>query len=79
MLYAIKYLFMTQENYRMGGVYVWPNLSEVLEYRNQVMQVVIDVIDNSSIDIPVTQHSPWVLYIAKYICMHVYLFLYAYT
>lgn len=44
----------------MGGAYIWPSLSEVLEYRNQVKQVVVDLIDCTSIEVPVTQQSPWV-------------------
>ena len=44
----------------MGGSYQWPSLAEVLEYRRQVREVVIDVIENAPLEFPITQQSPWV-------------------
>ena len=44
----------------MGGSYQWPSLAEVLEYRRQVREVVIDVIENAPLEFPITQESPWV-------------------
>lgn len=44
----------------MGGSYQWPGLAEVLEYRRQVREVVIDVIENAPLEFPITQESPWV-------------------
>ena len=56
----------------MGGAYIWPRLCEVLEYRNKVKQVVANVIDNGSIETPITQQSPWVCYVnQKYLCMFI--------
>ena len=51
-----------QENYRMGGSYKWPTLADVLEYRRQVKEVVIDVIENAPLEFPITPQSPWVGY-----------------
>ncbi|XP_065904281.1 hercynine oxygenase-like isoform X2 [Dysidea avara] len=47
------------ENYRMGGSYKWPSLADVLEYRRQVKEVVIDVIENAPLEFPITPQSPW--------------------
>ena len=44
----------------MGGSYQWPSLAEVLKYRHQVREVVIDVIENAPLEFPITQESPWV-------------------
>ena len=44
----------------MGGSYQWPSLTEVLEYRCQVRELVIDVIENAPLEFPITQESPWV-------------------
>lgn len=45
----------------MGGEFEWPGVSEVIEYRNKVRQVVNDVIDKAPLELPVKQDSPWVL------------------
>ena len=45
----------------MGGSYQWPSLAEVLEYRCQVREVVIGIIENAPLEFPVTQESPWVV------------------
>ena len=45
----------------MGGSYQWPSLADVLEYRRQVREVVIDVIKNAILKFPITQESPWVI------------------
>ena len=45
----------------MGGSYQWPSLAEVLEYRRQVREMVIDVIENAPLEFPITQESPWVI------------------
>ncbi|XP_019854503.1 PREDICTED: ergothioneine biosynthesis protein 1-like isoform X1 [Amphimedon queenslandica] len=47
------------ENYRMGGSYQWPSLSEVMEYRNRVRELVIEVIENAPLTLPVTMDHPW--------------------
>ncbi|XP_078381059.1 uncharacterized protein LOC144663860 isoform X1 [Oculina patagonica] len=47
------------ENYRMGGKFVWPKVSEVAEYRKLVRQVLLDIIENNQLELPVTQESKW--------------------
>ena len=49
-----------QENYRLGGAFQWPPVSEVMEYRKQVFDTVLDVIENAPLDLPVTLDHPWV-------------------
>ena len=44
----------------MGGSFKWPRLSEVLEYRRRVRELVIDTIENAPLELPVTQDHPWV-------------------
>ena len=51
---------LTQENYRMGGSFQWPNVHDVLSYRDKVRGVIDDVIDNTPLQLPVTHDSPWV-------------------
>ena len=51
---------LTQENYRMGSAYKWPLVSEVLEYRQKVREMVIDTIENSPLQLPITRDHPWV-------------------
>ena len=49
-----------QENYRMGGALEWPTVVEVMEYRKQVRQIILDLIDNAPLDLPVTPDHQWV-------------------
>ena len=44
----------------MGGSYKWPCLSDVMDYREKVKKVILDVIDNAPLELPVTQDHPWV-------------------
>lgn len=44
----------------MGGAFKWPELEEVAEYRQKVKEVVLSMIDNSPLQLPVTQEGPWV-------------------
>ena len=46
----------------MGGSYQWPSLAEVLEYRRQVREVVINVIETAPLEFPITEESPWVMF-----------------
>jgi len=39
--------------------YVWPTLSETQAYRDKVYKIVNDVIDTLSLELPITQQSPW--------------------
>ena len=54
------FLFFFKENYRMGGKFVWPSVSEVAEYRKIVRQVILNIIENTPLELPVTQESKWV-------------------
>ena len=44
----------------MGGSYEWPSLSDVMDYRKKVKEVILDVIDHAPLELPVTQDHPWV-------------------
>ena len=44
----------------MGGSYQWPSLDEVMEYREQVREMVIEVIENAPLTLPITWDHPWV-------------------
>ena len=44
----------------MGGKFVWPSVSEVAEYRKIVRQVILNIIENTPLELPVTQESKWV-------------------
>ena len=44
----------------MGGAYQWPKVEDVLDYRKQVYDTIMDVIDQQPLKFPVTQDSPWV-------------------
>ncbi|XP_064604807.1 uncharacterized protein LOC135470036 [Liolophura sinensis] len=51
------------ENYRMGGSYKWPNLDEVVDYRRQVRNLILAIIDTIPLDLPVTMDTPmWALF-----------------
>ena len=55
----------------MGGAYQWPGLSEVMEYRKSVRQLVTDLITSAPLSLPVTPEHPWVREIVpvESICM----------
>ena len=44
----------------MGGAYQWPSLEDVLDYRQKVFDLVMDVIEREPLKLPITQESPWV-------------------
>ena len=44
----------------MGGSFVWPKVSEVAKYRKKARQIMLDVIENTPLELPVTQESKWV-------------------
>ena len=56
----ISHCTSLQANYRMGGSFVWPTVAEVAEYRKKVRKAILDVIDNTPLELPVTQESKWV-------------------
>lgn len=44
----------------MGGAYKWPSLDEVVEYRKEVRQIILQIIEETPLQLPVTMNSPWV-------------------
>ena len=44
----------------MGGKFKWPELSEVVDYRRRVKDLVLQVIDKTPLQLPITMESPWV-------------------
>ncbi len=44
----------------MGGALHWPTVAEVMKYREEVCELVLDVIDTAPLELPVTQDNPWV-------------------
>lgn len=44
----------------MGGSYKWPSISEVLEYRQKVKEMVLKFIETTPLELPVTWDHPWV-------------------
>ena len=44
----------------MGGSFVWPTVAKVAEYRKKVRKAILDVIDTTPLELPVTQESKWV-------------------
>ena len=44
----------------MGDSYKWPNLSDVISYRQEVHTVVQEVIDSASLELPITVDNPLV-------------------
>eukprot|EP00731_Ephydatia_muelleri_P028966 Em0020g610a len=47
------------ENYRLGGAYKWPALKDVLDYRKQVYELLINLINSASLEMPITMESKW--------------------
>ncbi|EDO38225.1 predicted protein [Nematostella vectensis] len=47
------------ENFRMGGEFTWPKVSAVAEYRRRVREVILEIIETTPMELPITQGSPW--------------------
>ncbi|XP_019645512.1 PREDICTED: ergothioneine biosynthesis protein 1-like [Branchiostoma belcheri] len=47
------------ENYRMGGSFQWPPLAEAVEFRRLVRNRVRQLIEDTPLQLPITQDSPW--------------------
>ena len=52
----------------MGGKFQWPSLSEVVQYRRNVRNIILRVIDASPLTLPVTMDSPWVSSLTSFTC-----------
>ena len=46
----------------MGGSFKWPSVPEVLQYRQDVRKAILEIIDSTSLELPVTPDHPWVSY-----------------
>ena len=44
----------------MGGAFQWPSLAEVLQFRQNVYEVIIEVIEKAPLQLPITMNHPWV-------------------
>lgn len=44
----------------MGGSYQWPSVEETVQYRREVRQIILDIIDETPLELPVTMESKWV-------------------
>ena len=53
----------------MGGSFVWPTVAKVAEYRKKVRKAILDVIDATPLELPVTQESKWVRRTKTYIIL----------
>ncbi|XP_066298440.1 uncharacterized protein [Branchiostoma lanceolatum] len=47
------------ENYRMGGSFRWPPLAEAVEFRRLVRNRIRQLIEDTPLQLPITQDSPW--------------------
>ncbi|CAH1243382.1 Hypp7085 [Branchiostoma lanceolatum] len=47
------------ENYRMGGSFSWPPLAEAVKFRRLVRNRVRQLIEDTPLQLPITQDSPW--------------------
>lgn len=47
------------ENYRMGGSYRWPSVDDTVEYRRRVRRAILDIIDNTPLQLPITMEDKW--------------------
>ncbi|CAD5112212.1 DgyrCDS1445 [Dimorphilus gyrociliatus] len=48
-----------QEHFRMGNSFRWPELKDVVEYRKNVRDLVLKVIERTPLQLPITKESPW--------------------
>ena len=54
----------------MGGSYDWPSVSEVLDYRHRVKEVILKFIDTAPLELPITREHPWVsVYVSVWVCV----------
>ena len=45
----------------MGGKFEWPTMKDVVEYRRQVRQQILKIIDDTPLILPITKDTPWVI------------------
>jgi len=44
----------------MGGSYKWPSLDECADYRRQVKELILAVIERTELELPIVIDTPWV-------------------
>ena len=44
----------------MGGKFEWPPIKDVVDYRRNVRQMILKIIDETPLSLPITRDSPWV-------------------
>lgn len=44
----------------MGGKFSWPRLDNVVEYRRKVRNIILMIIEETSLELPITMENPWV-------------------
>ena len=44
----------------MGGAYEWPSFATVMNYRQKVREMVINVIETAPLSYPINEDHPWV-------------------
>ncbi|KAI6656595.1 Meiotically up-regulated protein [Oopsacas minuta] len=47
------------DSFRMGGALNWPSLERIIEYRRNVRKLILDVIDSTPLQLPITWDSTW--------------------
>ena len=47
------------DNFRMGNELKWPPLESIVEYRRKVRNLVIQTINNTPLELPITWGNPW--------------------
>ena len=47
------------DNLRMGGSFHWPSLEKVTQYRREVRKFILDAIDATPLQLPITWESHW--------------------
>ncbi len=62
----------------MGGAFSWPTMPEVVEYRRQVRELILNIIADTPLELPITKKSPWVcsnssfIILISFLCVHVF-------
>lgn len=46
-------------SYRISGCLEWPVVKDVVDYRRQVKNLILDVIETTALKLPITMDSPW--------------------
>ena len=55
----------------MGGKFEWPPMKDVVDYRRNVRQMILKIIDETPLSLPITRDSPWVCTFVLFVLFHV--------